>query len=157
MDNRIALADECIEAQLFEEAIELLEESLSGIHETNPGIMQRLAQAQFENDDAHAARTTLERLIEANPEYRSPEGHLLYARSLAQAGDTDTAIKEYEALYNGFPGEEARVRFGLLLQQTGEPEKARSLFHESLNRAKHAPKHYRSKEKDWLKIAEREC
>jgi len=36
-----------------------------------------LAQAQFANSDAAGARATLELLIAKNPEFKSPDGHLL--------------------------------------------------------------------------------
>src|SRR5262245_59989569 len=42
VENRMALADECIEAVMYIEAAELLQEALSGLHATDPGIMERL-------------------------------------------------------------------------------------------------------------------
>ena len=65
-------------------------------------------------------KLTLERLIESNPDFKSADGHLLYARSLENLALLDDAIKEYEILSRSYPGEEARVRYGLLLQKTGQ-------------------------------------
>ena len=132
VENRTALADECAEAGMYKEAIELLKESLVGVHETDPGVMERLVFVYFE-----------------------PDGHLLYARALEAQGKIEEAAQEYEILRSSYPGEEARVRYGQMLISTGENAKAIELFRESLKRAKQAPSHYRKKESDWLKIAER--
>ncbi len=45
------------------------------------------AQAQFGKGDASAARATLDELIRRNPDFRSPAGHLLYARALEAEGN----------------------------------------------------------------------
>ncbi|MCU7960171.1 MAG: hypothetical protein KZQ58_09260 [gamma proteobacterium symbiont of Bathyaustriella thionipta] len=63
-------------------------------------------------------------------------------------------MEEYAALSHSYPGEEARVRYGLLLLESGQTEKATQLFQESLLRAKRAPKYYRKKEQKWLKLAQ---
>jgi hypothetical protein len=153
--NRVALADECLEAGMYLDAIELLQEALSGLHATDPAIMERLARAQFLARQPDRCLATLDALIAANPSYRSPDSHLLYARSLEGVGRTEDATKEYEVLRTSFPGEEARVRYALLLKSTGHTEQAAELFRETLSRAQRAPGHYRAREREWLKIAER--
>lgn len=155
VENRVALADECIEEKMYAEAIDLLHRSLVGLHATDPAIMERLARAQFEHGEPDKAAQTLEALIASNPQHKSPDGHLLYARALAEMGRTEDAIAEYEVLRTSFPGEEARVRYGLLLRRIGEARKAAELFKESLLRARRAPRHYRNREQEWLRVAER--
>ena len=54
-----------------------------------------------------AARRTLDAHAAANPDFRSSEGHLLYARAVEAEGDTDAALHEYEALVQGFPARRA--------------------------------------------------
>ena len=155
VENRLALADECLEAGLASEAITLLNESLVGMHKTDPSIMERLARAQFDSGDSVRAIQTLDSLIELNPTYKSLEGHLLYARALAAAGRTQDAVEEYEALRSTYTGEEARVRYAQLLKSMGQSQKAAELFEEALTHARRAPRHYRSKQKEWLRIAQR--
>lgn len=155
VENRVALADECIEEHMYTEAIDLLNRSLVGLHATDAGIMERLARAQFEHGAPDQAVQTLDALIASNPTHKSPDGHLLYARALADMGRTADAIKEYEILRESFPGEEARVRYGLLLRRLGEGRKATELFEESLQRSRRAPRHYRNREKKWLRLAQR--
>lgn len=156
VDNRIALADECVEARMYDEAIALYRECLVGIHKADPNIMERLARAQFEKGDAAEARQTLDDLIRENPDYKSTEGHLLYARALEALGEMEAACKEYEILLGSYPGEEARVRYAQLLARKGDTSRARDLYSETLVRAKRAPKYYREKEREWIRLAEKE-
>jgi hypothetical protein len=156
VENRVSLADECVEARMYDEAITLYRECLVGVHRTDPNIMEKLARAQFEKGAAAEARQTLDDLIRENPDYKSTEGHLLYARTLEALGEIEAARKEYEILLVSYPGEEARVRYAMLLTQSGEKARAGELFKETLTRAKRAPRYYRDKESEWIKIAERQ-
>ena len=156
IDNRLQLADECVEARLYEDAVSLYESCLRGIQENDPDIMLRIAQAHFSANEFQKAKDTLDSLKRLNPDYRSHDGHLLYARTLESLKLNQEAVREYEILANSYPGEEARVRFGLLLQSLGEHDRAREMFQQTLLRVKHAPKYYRQKEKHWTNIARTE-
>ena len=59
----------------------------------------------------------LRQLREANPDYHSPDGHLLFARSLEDQDKIDQALQEFTALVNYYPGQEGRCRYALLLQR----------------------------------------
>ncbi len=154
--NRLRLARERLAAGDVIAAEALFRRCLTGIHADDPDILLGLAQAQFGRGDPAAARDTLETLIRAHPDFRSADGHLLYARSLQQLGELDAAVDEYAALVDGYPGEEARVRFGLLLKQLGRHDDARRQFGESLRRARLAPKHYQQAQREWTALAEAE-
>lgn len=155
VENRVALADECMEARMFPQAIELLQRCLKGMHKDDPAILERLARAQFENAEPARTIATLDALIAAHPSHKSPDGHLLYARALEADGQSGRACEEYDVLRESFPGEEARVRYAQMLTRMGRTEKAKELCHESLLRAKRAPKTYRQREREWLQLAER--
>ncbi len=152
IDNRVKLADECMDAKLFDEAEQLYRSCLRGQHETDPNIMLKLARAEFAQDAFGAAQTTLEKLVELNPNFQSTSGHLLYARTLEHT-DTTAARREYDALVTSYPGEQARVRYAQLLQREGAPDIAAQLFEETLTRARRAPKYYQRAEKQWIDIA----
>jgi hypothetical protein len=89
------------------------------------------------------------------PEFESGEGHLLYARALAAAGRTDEALDEFQAVTQYFPGAEARVRYGVMLDQIGRATEAKVVFTELLIQMKRAPKHVRKMQAEWLTIAEK--
>ena len=88
VQNKTALAQEYLAAGQPQDAVALYREALSGIHATDPALMLALARALFLLGDTAEVLATLERLREANPEYNSTEGHLLYGRSLEMEGRT---------------------------------------------------------------------
>ena len=147
------LAGELLDSGRYDEAIEHYRKALTGLYEFDPDLMLGLAQAQFAAGDSAATRETLEQLIDKNPDYRSPDGHLLYARAVEACGDDATAESEYEAVAGSYAGAEARLRYGLLLERIGRPEAAREQFEEIITAAELAPRHYRKAQRDWIKQA----
>jgi hypothetical protein len=117
--------------------------------------MLGLARAQFGKGDAAAARATLDDLIRLNPQFRSPEGHLLYARALEAEGNKAKALEEYRVVAPGFPGAEATARFVQLLAAEGQREEARKVARELLEQARIAPAHYRRAQREWLDVVQR--
>src|SRR5258707_13218800 len=53
--NLRALADECARLGRYDEAIDLYNRALTGLHETDPGVMVGLARAEVDKGDAAAA------------------------------------------------------------------------------------------------------
>ena len=121
--------------------------------ETNVIGRQRLPEVWALATDA---RTTLDSLIARNPEFRSPDGHLLYARALETEGDTVRALEEYRVLAGYYPGAEAAVRYAKLLRSADRNEEARQALRDLLDHARMAPPHYRRVQEEWLKQAERD-
>jgi len=153
IDNRLALADAYVNAGQPGTAIELYEKCLIGIHQDDPDIMLKLAKANFENRENSRAKELLEKILSVNPQHKTYDTHLLYAKVLEALDQPEQAAKEYEILTNGYPGEEARVRYGLLLKKLGQEERAQALFKETLTRIKRAPRFYIKKEKHWIEVA----
>ena len=149
-------AEELLRQNQPREAVEVYRQAMRGLYEHDPNLMLGLAQAQFAAGDAAAARTTLDDLIRLNPDFKSPQGHLLYARALEAEGARDKALEEYRALSAYFPGAEATVRYAQLLRANGQPDEARATLRALLDQAAMAPAHYRRAQESWLKLAERE-
>ena len=97
----------------------------------------------------------VEDLIRMNPDFKSPEGHLLYARSLEEEGNIDKAIEEYRVLAGSYPGAEAAVRYAQLLKSQGRGDEAQKVVRDLLEQARIAPAHYRKAQKSWLDAAQR--
>jgi hypothetical protein len=153
--SRQRYAEELARHGRFDEAIGQYREALTGLYEHDPNLMLGLAQAQFGKGDAAAARATLDALIAQNPQFRSPAGHLLYARALATEGNTARALEEYAALAPSYPGAEAAVRYAQLLQSEGRQAEAHKVARELLEQARIAPGHYRRAQREWLEAARR--
>ena len=154
--NRLALAQESLRMGDYVNASDLFQSCLTGIYAHDPLIMLGFAQARFGMGDFANARQLLEELIAKNPNFKSQQGHLLYARVLEGLKDTAAARAEYEAVVKGYAGEEARARFALFLKDQGRPDEARQLFEQMLARARLAPRHYRREQKQWLNLAHAE-
>jgi hypothetical protein len=148
-------ADELTRQGRYDEAITQYRKALTGLYEHDPNIMLGIAQAQFAKGDASAARETLDELIRLNPDFRSPQGHLLYARALEGEGNIAKALDEYKVLATSYPGAEAGARYAQLLKSEGRGEEARRIAQEMLEAARIAPSHYRRAQREWLDIAER--
>ena len=156
VDSRRRLAEELISKGQHHEAIETYRSALTGLYEHDPQLLLGLARAQFAKSDFAAARVTLDRIMEHNPDFKSPEGHLLYARALEGEGNLDKATSEYGVLSDYFPGAEAKVRYGQLLKRQGQHDAARQVLQELLDGAQLAPAHYRKVQREWLELARRE-
>ncbi|RDS86277.1 tetratricopeptide repeat protein [Dyella psychrodurans] len=156
VDNRRRLAGECLQQGDYANAQELYQELLTGMYATDPDFMLGLAQAQAGNERYADARRTLDALMNANPNYKSSEGHLLYARCLEELGETEAALEEYRVLADSYPGEEGRFRYGRLLGRNQRLDEARNVLQGQLKRAKLMPGYYRRKERTWLKAAQLE-
>jgi hypothetical protein len=156
VDSRRRLAEELYERGQFAEASTVYNAGLKGIFEHDPTLLLGLARAEFAAGDFAAARASLERLIQHNPEFRSADGHLLYARTLESMDSLDEAEHEYSAVAPGYPGAEARLRYALLLKRRGKLEESQRIFKDLLDSAKMAPAHYRKAQAEWLDRARRE-
>ena len=153
--SRQRYAEELVRHGEYDKAIEVYRSTLTGLYEHDPNLMLGLAQAQFEKGDASAARATLDELIRLNPDFRSPAGHLLYARALEMEGNIEKALEEYHVLAPSYPGAEAAARYAQLLKSLGRHEEAEQVARELLEEARIAPAHYRRAQKPWLDVAAR--
>jgi hypothetical protein len=153
--SRQRLAEELTRQERYDDAIAEYGKALAGLYEHDPNLMQGLAWAQFGKGDAAAARATLDELIRLNPDFKSAEGHLLYARALEAEGNMDKALEEYRVLAPYYPGAEAAVRYAQLLKAQGKSTEAATVARELLEQARIAPAHYRRAQKSWLDSAER--
>jgi hypothetical protein len=155
-ETRRQLAEECLSRGDAARAEELFQTALTGLYRQDPHLMLGLAKAQFALGKAAEARATLDALIAANPGFRSSDGHLLYARAVEALGDIPAALHEYETVAQGFPGEEARARYALLLKRHGDLAQARRLFQEILSRADALPRYYQRDQREWIQLARSE-
>lgn len=147
------LAGELMDSGRYAEAIDHYQSALTGLYVHDPDLMLGLSQAQFGNGDAEACKQTLELLKEKNPDYRSADGHLLYAKALEQYGDLPAAEKEYAAVSVYYSGAEARVRYAQLLEKLQKADAARAEYADILASAELAPRHFKKAQQKWVAAA----
>lgn len=155
VENRLRLADSLLALGNYEEAEPHLSQCLSGAHRSDPHILMRLAEVRMHQGDARSCLDLLDQLQKDNPGFQSQDGHLLYSMALEATGDTEEALKSYAALTDYATGEEARVRYGLLLKQAGYGDEARTVFEEVVRRVNRGTKFYRKAQREWKAAAER--
>ena len=138
-ENKAVLAAEYLLAGRAAEAAALYREALIGIHAGDPGMTLGLARALFAEEKFAEAQQALEALQAENPKLHAPEAHLLFARCLEEQGKNGAALAEYRALVHYYPGQEARCRYAMLLQRTGQGEDARRMFEEICQLVEYGP------------------
>lgn len=149
------LAGELLESGQYDAAVEHYRKSLTGLYEYDPDLLLGLATALFANGEFENARDTLDRLIEHNPDFKSQDGHLLYARSVGECGNQDKALEEYKAVTAYYAGAEARLQYGLFLEQQDDNAAALAEFQEIITSAELAPRHYRKAQSNWISQAKK--
>src|SRR5579863_6369239 len=134
-------AEELLRHDRFQEAAAVYRKVLTGLYAHDPDLMLGLARAQFGGGDAPAARATLDEALRMNPDYRSPQAHLLYARALEAEGNVEKALAEYQVLSTSYPGAEAAVRYGEVRKAQGRIDGSRIVAKELLGQSRIAPEH----------------
>lgn len=154
VDAKRALAEESLKRGLFAEAVALYESAMQGpLGGADPVLIKGLGRAKLLAGDGAAAEALFVQLRQVDPAAMDADVELDYARALEAQGKTDEAVRQYEAVASRYPGEEARCRFGLLLEKLGQEDRAQALFREVVGSVKSAPRYYRSRQSEWARIA----
>ena len=156
VDNGRRYAEALLDSGEDEKAEDIIDQALKGLFATEPTLLLLKARLQFEKERTGEVVKTLELLQEHNPDFRSAEGHLLFARALEAQGQIDNAVREYSAVSGYFPGVEARYRLALCLEVAGNGTASRSELESILNDAKLAPPHFLKSQKTWLDAVKQE-
>ncbi len=154
-DNRIRLAHALVNTKRASEAIPQYQSVLNGIYADDPKIQTFLARAFVEAGKFREAKELLDQIIKVNPNYKSPEGHLIYARALASLDERKLAREEYEVLVDYFVGLEARARYVETLLNWDDPYRATPLLEESLKIARRMPGSARKMNQEWISLLEK--
>jgi len=152
IDNRVALAEECLASGLAGEAVALYRSTLAGAYEDDPHLRLGLARALVEHRAWDDAADTVERLRRDHPCHKPNDTRLLHARVLEGRGETEAALAEYGELAPAFVGLEARCRYGELLERLERRDEARAVFDAAATQAKRNPSPVES-EARWAKLA----
>ena len=154
IDAKRALAEESLKRGLYTDAVSLYEDAMSGpLGGGDPTLIKGMARAQLLAGNAAASEEWFLKLKKLDPKAFDTDSELDYARALEDQGKNDQAVAQYEKVAPRYSGEEARVRFGLLLQKLGEDARAQALFKEAIDSVQDAPSYYRSRQTEWVRIA----
>ena len=136
LDNRIALALECMNHRMYAEAARLYESCLAGAYANDGTMLFGLARAAVEGGDWRKAADVIARLKAAAPKQRPLDVRLLEARVYEGLGEYDPALAIYREVLPAFVGLEARYRYARLLLRLGKREAAMEMFNEVVKHAR---------------------
>lgn len=136
VENRMALAAECMSHQMFAEAGRLYESCLSGAFQADGTILFGIARAAVEGRDWDKATEALGRLRAAAPKTRVHDARLLEARLHEGLGQNDAALAVYRDLIPVYVGLEARYRYAEFLSRLGQHASAGVMFNEVIRHAR---------------------
>ena len=153
VDAKRALADEHMSRGRYQDAIALYEGALVGQFSEDPALLAGLARARFMAGDGAGAQAALDVIKRTDPNFMTADENLLYARALELQGKDQDAVAAYRKVVPVFPGQEARARYGLLLQKLGRNDEAREHFRDIVKSLDGAPGHYRRAQREWGNIA----
>jgi len=154
VENKAALAEECLGRAMTAEALRLYEQCLIGPYAKDPKLRFGLVQACLADQHWARALEAVDVLARDHPDFRTSEIALLRARALEGAGEIDAARAAFEKLLPGFVGLEARYRYAMLLQSAGRSDQARAQLEAIIEHAKRFRiKH--EEEQEWVAAARR--
>lgn len=155
VQNRLRLADALLADNKPAEAVPLYSACLNGLYQNDADITIRHARALLESDQPEAAKAALEVLIASQPDLRSPEGHLLYARAVAGCGDRERARHEFDTLIEYSAAFEVRARYAELLAEWGDADAAQKLSRDALRHVDRLSRHSAELNAPWIKMLRR--
>lgn len=154
VNNRMELARAYLAAGRVDDAVRTYESCAQGIYATDPRLLHELTTAYFQAGRLEEARATFETLRKETT--LTPDQLLVSARIHEETGDKEAALREYQYLAGRATGEEARVRYALLLKEAGRTSEAYEMFDQIVRHARVSSAHYRKEEKEWIETAKRE-
>lgn len=151
--NKQNLANAYIKAKKYKEAQTVFKSGLADNRYNNDlELLLGLIQTQFYLKQYQEVIDSYSRLIKNNSKVKSPEGHLLYARSLQAINNMKAAINEYEKLHTYYPGLEASARYYRALIESGKTEIAKEVHNSIMYKYAHSPSYYRKEQKKWIEL-----
>ena len=155
VENKTALAEECLAKGMFDEAITLYLSAMSGPFAADPKLLFGLGRAYFYNGNFTDAKCLFERLHGERGDFHRNEVELLLARCYESLGNAAEAERLYEKLKDHYVGFEAKYRYAVMLKRSGHPAQANELF-DAVITAGQRNKNMLADEREWLKLATHE-
>lgn len=153
VEHRMRLGAALLEAGQPKEALEHYRAAANGPFATDPALLLGMAKAEFAVGQFDAADASLQRLFSANPQARQqPEPALLYARTLAALDAPGTRAAFEQALACASDAAPRCLFADWLARQADEADvlRARSLYAEIAQDARHWPRHAREHNREWV-------
>lgn len=151
-NNRIVLADAYLQAGQTQRAINLYEESLEGAFAENELVISRLIVAYYK-EKRYEDVIRLAPKISKLPQFARSKAHILYAASLANAGQPEKAEAEFQQMNGRFGNFEARYYYAMMLRNYHRGEEGRKLLSQIAEEIPQLSSVERRHNREWLSLA----
>jgi len=147
--NKIRLADAYLESGQTQKSIDLYKNSLSGTFAENEHVLMQLIVAYYKLEQ-YAEVIPLARRIYKLPQFPRSEAHILYAKSLEELGEIQSAENEFKLMKGRYSYYGPRYEYGLFLVRQGREEEAETIFSEMLDEESHLGQMEKRNNKQWF-------
>ena len=154
VQNRKALAEYYLSQGETSKAVELYRSCLTGVFKDDPHVNLGYACCLVEAGGAEEALKILGALRQKNAVYETSRRDLYYARVLEALGKEKEALQAYEELLQKYGSEvEGACRLALLLEKTGQKDKALPIYKDLVKKSQRFSAHYRKEQIAWIRTA----
>ncbi|MDB5251765.1 MAG: hypothetical protein JWP27_934 [Flaviaesturariibacter sp.] len=146
--NRIALADACLESGDTARAVALYESILTGLFAENEYVIGQLVQA-YARQERYEDILPLARKIAGLLSFTRSKAHLCYAIALGKCGHTEAAEAEFAQMNGRYGSFEPRYQYGVFLRETGRTDEAAAQFRSLVDEFKYLGGRERHLNRPW--------
>ncbi|WP_394751195.1 hypothetical protein [Spongiimicrobium salis] len=138
-ENKVALADAYLEAEIFEKAIETYEAALKGTFQNDFYVLSRLEEAYYFSSRFDEAIACAEK-IKDNPKFKKNKAVFLYGLALEknhQITAAEEQLKKFDAPYSHY---QERLVLGQFYMRNKRPEAAKEVLQEIVHESERMSK-----------------
>jgi hypothetical protein len=149
LDNRVALAELYAKYGREAEALNLIKDSVAGVHKDSPYLLYTYALILFKNNDFNKSLEVLDALDIASNSVHKRDKKVLRGRIYSHLGKALEAEEILKESCKGYDGEEARYWYAHQLMGNGKYDEAIQIADEGMEYFKESESLYRKQERPW--------
>lgn len=153
VEKRTELAEAYGQAERWADALDTYRGCVEGPLGDDPFLLFGFARAAFHAGNLDEALQALHRIDQGGSRDKLEERRLLRARIFWSQGDTDSALEQFEAVADTFPGEEGRFRYAELLSSLGRGDDAVVIWKDMVETMNQHSPLYRKQNRHWFQEA----
>lgn len=127
VDLKLALAEAYEEAEMYDKAIDMYKQSVTGLYAGDADNWKRLGLVQYKAEKYEDAKSTFEHLKTLRKTLK-PDELLYYALSLEKTGTLKNGLKLFSEVADTSPGMEGNYHYLRLLKKEGKEDEVAKNF-----------------------------
>jgi hypothetical protein len=150
--NRVALADAHLENKNYQQAIELYEPGLTGMHDDNEHVIKNLISA-YHHLERFDDIVKIAPKAKKSVDFSKSRANLLYALALEHTGNISDSEREYQGMNHRYSNFEARYFYGDFLLRNERTTEALEIFQEVVNEGSQMNRREKGEGRIWIEKA----